>query len=299
MGVEVLPMTRSLLALPLSLALALASLGCSGTVGPEGTTTATAETAATRAPIAQPVHGPLKAFADALGEVPLTATQHATIEKMASDSETRHAAARAAHKDLMLAVADQVQAGAIDRAALQPKLTAMVTALQASQPADRAAFEALHALLTPDQRTAFVNALEARHTEHAGAMQGKRPMQQWATDLQLTEDQTKQIHDAMKARWQAAGHDGNGGPHEGAGGPGAGHMHQGKQLLEAFAKDRFVMDEVSPPKDVATHAQHMSDHVLGMAEIALPILTPAQRTLAAQKLRDQANGADGEMPGME
>lgn len=280
------------LALPLSLALAASSLGCTATVGPEGTATATPEATAARAPVAQSVHGPLKVVADALGDVPLTAAQRATVEKMATDTETRHAAARAAHKDLMLAVAGQVQAGAIDRTALAPKLAAIVSAMQAAQPADRAAFEQLHALLSPDQRVAFVDAMEARAGERKGAMHDKHPLQQWAADLQLTDDQKTQIHAAMKQRWQAAGHDGPGGPM-------AEHHQQGKQMLAAFTKDRFVMDEVSPPKDVAAHAQHMADHMLGLAEVALPILTPQQRALAAQKLRDRADSVDAELPGVE
>jgi hypothetical protein len=36
----------------------------------------------------------------------------------------------------------------------------------------------------------------------------------------------------------------------------------------------------------------MSDRVIGMAELALPILTPEQRALAAQKLRERAEPLD-------
>lgn len=276
-------------ALPLALAtlsLGGGSLGCSGTVTSEPVA-ASPDTATTRAPVAVSVKGHMKVIADALGDVPLTATQRATIEKMATDAEARHADAHAAHQALALAIAAQVEAGQIDRAALQPKIDALVAAVQRSQPADRAAFEQLHALLTPDQRVAFVDSVQARVSAKMGAMHDKHPLKQWATDLQLTDAQKTQIHDAIKARFQAMaqGHD-----HEA---PPWAHMHeQGAKLMAAFKQDRFVMDEVSPPKDVAAKAKAMSDHVLGLAETALPVLTPQQRAIAAQKIRERAAAGD-------
>ena len=124
----------------------------------------------TRAPVAQSAHGQVKLIGDALGDVPLTAAQRAELEQLATDAEARHAAARAAGKDMMLALAGQVEAGAIDRAALKAKVDAVSAALLASQPADRAGFQKLHDILGPDQRVAFVDAFEARAKERfAGA----------------------------------------------------------------------------------------------------------------------------------
>jgi hypothetical protein len=40
----------------------------------------------------------------------------------------------------------------------------------------------------------------------------------------------------------------------------------------------------------------MADHVIGLAEAALPVLTSDQRVTAAQKLRGRANATD---PGPE
>jgi Spy/CpxP family protein refolding chaperone len=290
-----MPMTRSfLLALPVALAFATPLLGCSGSVGSEPTTTAISpDTAgATRAPLATPLHGPLKVMADALADVPLTVSQRPVVEKLAADTATRHTASRAAHRDLMLAIAAQLQAGAIDRTSLQPKIDALGAALQAAQPADRASFEQLHALLTPDQRTAFVNAVEAHVADRVSAAQDKHPLHQWAVDLQLTDDQKAQIRAAMKEHWQEAAHDGNGAPW-------AEHRQQAKAMLTAFTQERFVMDEVSPAKDVAGRAQRMTARMLGIAEAALPVLTPQQRTLAAQKLRDRAETLEAESPSME
>jgi hypothetical protein len=272
------------LAFPLSLTLALPALGCGGSVA-SGQPVA-ADSAAIRAPVAQGAHGPLKVLGAALGDVQLRSTQRLEIEKMAVDAETRHADGRAARKDLMLAIAAQIAAGSIDRTSLQPKIDALVAALQKAQPDDRAAFEHLHAILGSDQRVAFVDALEARAHGRLRQMWAKRPMQEWADDLKLTDDQRSQLKTLFKQRFAAAHAAHDGAPW------GGGLMRRGAKILEAFKQDRFVMDEVIPAADVSHGAAAMSDRVIGMAELALPILTPEQRAIAAQKLRERADPLD-------
>ena len=286
-----MPMRSLLLALPVSLALSVGALGCSGTASTEPAVAAP-EGATTRAPVAQSTHGPLKVIGDALGDVPLTASQRTALEKLAADTEARHAESRAAHKDLTLAIAAQVQAGAIDRTVLQPKIDALVAALQKAQPADRASFEQLHAILSPDQRTAFVDAIEARISEKKGQMHERHGLKQWAADLNLSDDQKTQIKSALMQSWQAMGKGPAGAP------PWAEAKEHGAKVMAAFKQDRFVMDEVAPARDVSQKAQKMSDHILGLAEAALPVLTPQQRAIAAQKLRDRAESLEVDGPEM-
>jgi Spy/CpxP family protein refolding chaperone len=262
----------------LAVFLASAAVGCGGTVSSEPP--ATAETATTRAPVAVSAHGPVKLFGEALGDVPLTTTQRAALEQLATDAETRHAQVRAARQDLMTALAVQVEAGSIDRTALQPKLAAITAAMQASQPADRAAFEQLHAVLTPDQRTAFVDAVEAHAEPRKGAFMDRGGFKRLAQELQLTDDQKAQIKAAIMQKRQAEGDP----PRREL----RGAKHQGEAVMAAFKQDTFVLDQVSPAKDVGQQVSRMTDRILGIAEIAVPILTPAQRTLAAQKLRERA-----------
>jgi len=283
-------MLRRLL-VPLAITLATPALGCSGTVSTEAAV-ATPEGATTRAPVAQSTHGPLKLAGDALGDVPLTASQRTAIETLATATEARHVDDRAARKDLVLTLAAQVQAGQLDRAALQPKIDALVASLQKAQPADRTAFEQLHAILTADQRTAFVDAMQARIGERVGKAFEKHPLKQWAEDLGLTEDQRSQIKDALKQQWQASAQGHDGAP------PWAEAKERGAKVMTAFKQDRFVMDEVSPAMDVAAKARKMTDHMLGVAQVALPVLTPQQRAIAAQKLRDRAEGMEDVAPGM-
>src|SRR5579883_2649072 len=261
---------------PASLALA----ACGGSVAEQPT--ATADSAVTKAPVAQNAQGPVKMIGLALGEVPLRAAQRTEIEKLAADADARHATTKQARQALAEAVAQQVEAGKIDRAALQPKIDAVATAMEQVRPADRAAFERLHAILDADQRAAFVNALEAQVHAKMGEHPGKHHMHQWATDLKLTDDQKSQIHAIMKDRFAAMKSE-----HERHAKDGHDGAH-GKKMLEAFKQDRFVMDEVAPAVDVHAAAKKMSDRMLGFVEAVVPVLTPEQRTIAAQKIRTQA-----------
>ena len=260
-------------------------LGCGGTAATEPVSSAA--TAATRAPVAQTAHGPVKLLGDALGEVALTPAQRTEIEKLAGDAETRHAAARSARHDLTLALAAQVEAGSIDREALRPLLEAVVAAANASQPGDRAALERLHSILTPDQRAAFVDALEARVHQRMGDLRAKHPWKSWADDLNLSDEQRSQIKATMQAQFQAVK-----AAAQEAGGPWAARQ-RGAKVLSAFKQDRFVLDEVAPARDIGQQATRMSEHVLAMAEAALPVLTPDQRAIAAKKLRARATEVDG------
>jgi Spy/CpxP family protein refolding chaperone len=259
-------------------------LGCGGTTSSH----AVSIPGAVRAPIAQSSHGRVKLIGDALGDVPLTPEQRVDIEKLAADADARHESTRAARQQLLLAIADQVQAGTIDRVTLQPKVDSLVAATTQSQPADRAAFQQLHAVLGPDQRTAFVDALEARFGERANQVRERHPLRALAEELKLSDAQRSQIKAMVKRSFD--------------GGPGKGHdggawwvegRHRGAKLLHAFEQDRFVIDEVAPPVDLGRKAGTASDRFLGIASQVLPILTPEQRSIAAGKIRERA-ASDGD-----
>jgi Spy/CpxP family protein refolding chaperone len=272
------------LAFVLALSVAAPLTACGGSVSSEQAASAGSAVTA-RAPVAVSAHGPIRLLGDALGDVPLSPAQRSQIEQLATDAEARHADERAARSDLLNVIAAQVQSGALDRVALQPKIAAVAAAVQKAQPADRAAIERLHAILTPDQRVAFVDALKSRVHERVGKVRDAHPLKKIADDLQLTEDQRAQLRTALHAHFegQKGGHDG------GAGwGPG---MHRGAKVLSAFEQEHFVLDEVAPPLDVQNVVTQKSDHFLSATEAALPILTPGQRAIAAQKIRDRATGA--------
>ena len=281
-------------------ALSVVAVGCGGSVEQPQTQAS----AASKAPVAPQAHGVVRLIGDALGEVALRPDQRTELEKLTVVADQRHAAMAAGKKDLMLAVADQVEKGAIDRNALQPKIDRIVADLEKGRPDDSAALARVHAILDPEQRNAFADALESKfkgkhhgHKPHGeekgeagepgkrGPMAGMHAMKQLAEDLKLTDEQKSQIKDALKSA------------HEG-------HsfremrenMSQGKRALESFRSDKFDASAAAPPAEkLRERAATGTGRMIGVAEKVLPILTPEQRKLAAEKLRTMANGG-AEMP---
>ncbi len=291
---------RSSLVAPLALAAALSAgmLACSGAATGAEAPPATASSAATKAPVAEQSHGVVKVFADALSEVALRADQRAIVEKLAQETEARHAPLTKARAEIATTLAAQIEANAIDTGALQPKFDAATAAAEAAQQGDRDALQKLHDVLDATQRAAFVDALRASfHGGHRGPEGGMRPAD-WARELALTGDQQTRIRDLLmeqhkahegeaKARPDLASHDharGKGGPAE----PG--------EFLEAFKGDAFAIDAVSPKRDVRVEGRGMSEHVVAVVKTILPELTVEQRGKAASMVR--AYVADEHAPGL-
>jgi Spy/CpxP family protein refolding chaperone len=164
-----------------------------------------------------------------------------------------------------------------------------VNAASAAQPADRAAFQRLHDLLTPEQRGQLADAIKAQvhsrmgeHAEHADHHGKGGHLGMWAAELKLTDDQQAQIKAALHDQFEQSGE------HHGMHDLHQAHM-KGKEMLDAFKADNFTLP---PAEDVHAHAGAMADHFAKVAAAVLPILTPEQRTLAAQKLREKATSGD-------
>lgn len=296
--------SHALLSLAGALVLALAATGCSA-----GASTAAGPAAGTtQQAIATQEPGPLHAAGEAFAEVPLTSEQRTRIEALFRATEQRHAEAwkqsAAARKDLLLALADQVQAGAIDKAALQPKIEAAAAPWKAVREADRAALVELHGALSPEQRKAFVDAFPEKmrasfggkhghhegheghdgrdHAEMAGPL-GK--MGHAWKELDLTSDQKDKLKEAFRSEMG------------GAGGKSmreafAARREEGKKALESFKGDKFTGEGVFGGPD---KAHDRVEKMIHFAEVALPILTPEQRAKAATLLRQRAEHA-GEKP---
>jgi len=229
-----------------------------------------------------PEAGHLHFIRDALSKVTLRPDQKTQVETLVADAQARHATIRQAHQALASALADEVQAGTIDRAALQPQIDALTAAIEQSRPQDQAALARLHDLLDPAQRNQFVDAIEAEfhgggHHEGRGMM-----MRKWAADLNLSEQQREQIHAALKAKFQG----GQNGEKE--------HWREarenGKKWLESFRQDQFNATLPVAPAKIGGGIGKIVD----VAEAAVPILTPEQRAIAAQKLRTMPLGGNAQ-----
>jgi Spy/CpxP family protein refolding chaperone len=272
-------------AVSVSLALGVLALGgCSGTVATEAPAQA-ADGVATKAPLTTASHGRIKLAAEALGEVPLRADQRAQIEKLAATADAGQTAVRTARRDLMAAIADQIAAGQIDKTALQPKIDAIGTAALSTQATERAGLEQLHGILDASQRSLFVDTLrekiQARWQEHAGhaGHGGHEGMKARWAELNLSDAQEAQIKAIMKDEFS------------GTRGEWKNGFDRGQKTLEAFKGDTFVMDQVAPAIDMRAKSTEMAGRFVDIATKVLPILTPEQRALAAQKLQARAAAA--------
>jgi Spy/CpxP family protein refolding chaperone len=127
----------------------------------------------------------------------------------------------------------------------------------------------------------FVDALESQFRDrmHGGARPGLGHARQWATDLNLSDQQRDQIRTAvrskfegqreqMKEQWKAS-------------------REQGHQMLESFRQDQFTLDANSPELFGRDRIAGGVGKMIDFAEAAVPTLTPEQRAIAAQKIRTQ------------
>jgi Spy/CpxP family protein refolding chaperone len=290
---ETMMLVRSVLFSVALSGVAIGAVACGGTVEHSPQTTASA---LTKAPVGTGTHGMVRVVGDALGEVNLRPDQRVELEKLAQDAEARHAPMVERRKEVMLAVADQIEQGAIDRAALQVKIDTIAADMDKVGTDDRSALVKLHDVLDGDQRNAFVDALEkqmkAKHGEHG--MQRFARMKQLADDLKLTDAQRSQIHDIMRESFKDMHQGGPGeqGHHVPPGMIGARGYAPGKHLLDAFREDKLDVSKMGPPHAAKEMIGAGATHVMTIAEKILPILTPEQRKIAADKLRTAA--ASGE-----
>lgn len=257
-------------------AFAVASVGCSGAGAEQAPQTSA--NALSKAPVGANTHGFVKVVGDALGEVALRPEQRTELEKLAQEAEARHGSMAAGRKDLMLAFADQVEKGSIDRAALQPKIDRIAADVEKSRPGDQAAFARVHDVLDAEQRNAFVDALQARFKGHHGGKhhEGFGHMKQLADELQLTDAQKAQIKDAFGDVHH---------PRDGKGFEAArAKMQEGRKALETFRTDKFDVNALPKP-ELDKRVTEGTMRMVGIAEKVLPILTPEQRKIAADKLR--------------
>jgi len=232
--------------------------------------------------------GGMRLVRAALKKLDLTDAQRTQLQQLATAVKARHANTRARMKELALTVAGNIEDGRINRVALQTRLDALVAARQAVRPADRAAIEKLHAILTPAQRTQLVELIKQKLAKRAakhGGWQGHAGklgrLGKLAGDLQLTDQQKAQLRQAFVARHaKLAGQRGKGMAEAQA---------RMTRLLDAFKGERFSMAQAAPPVDLKARTKQLSDRVLGGLEVMLPVLTPAQRATLAGKVRTAAN----------
>jgi len=214
---------------------------------------------------------------DTLG---LSPEQKPAVEKVRSDLYARMEPARAAEQSLLGTLADGLAAGVLDPAKVEAAITQLTSAASGVHDASTDALNQLHAVLTPPQRAALVDKLEAHWSvwQRANGDESDH-LAQLTSDLTLTPDQVDKIRaiqaDATKAAPQFD-------PQEVAA-----HI---RAFDDAFRAQTFDAKGLTTGGPATTHmvgwgATHMAHFI----ESVSPLLTPEQRGKLAQVLRQHAN----------
>jgi Spy/CpxP family protein refolding chaperone len=214
---------------------------------------------------------------DTLGISP---DQQAAVEKIRRDLHARMDPARAAEQNLLNTLADGLAGGAIDLAKVDAAIGQLSNAAAGIYEASADALNQLHAVLTPPQRIALVDKLEAHWSvwQKANGEEGDQ-LAELASELDLAPGQVDRIRASLPMgmkvvpRFDAA---------------------EVSAYIQAFG-DAFK----APTFDARTLASggaaaaHMvgwgGAHMAHLVESVSPVLTPDQRAKFAQRLREHAS----------
>lgn len=234
-------------------------------------------------------HGGLVMFIamsiDSIGAAP---EQQDALAKIQADLRAKMQPAHDAEKAVLLALADGVAAGNVDDAKLEPTVAQLSTASANIHEAVVDSLNALYKALTPPQRQALVDKVWS-HFEvwnHANSPAGTSEkdaagghLAHFAEALGLSTEQTDKIHTAYAAdlgkrqpyvRSQADAHL--------------------KAFAAAFTSDHFDAKTLTTGGGVnAGMATWGITRTVLFYKAAAPVLTPEQRTKAAEELRHHAN----------
>jgi Spy/CpxP family protein refolding chaperone len=220
---------------------------------------------------------------EALSGITLRPEQTQAFQTMAADVDAKVTTVEQAKRDVLLRLTDAVEAGKVDEAALRTDAEQFVDAAAKASPVVRKAFEKLHDSLDPQQRKQFVANFHDALKQRAMAADPKQNLDEWSTSLKLTDDQKEKIG-AIFAEDDAA-------------------MEVARDraalVLAGFKEDVFTMDDLLPAASIRHRAERMIHRVIDVAARITAILTPEQRTEAANALRQRIVGKSSGEHGTE
>jgi Spy/CpxP family protein refolding chaperone len=212
--------------------------------------------------------GFVQIIGDALSEVSIDEEQRKTIESLGRVVTSYDQAVMDARRDLLLALADQIEAGKMDRNELADEVDALVAARKEANPVLFGALHILHGILDEGQREAFANALEARMDEKKELHESHEAFGAWASEIGLDEEQKDVIRAAME---EAA-------PLFSA------ERETMMELVDAFRGENFSPEYIVPLEETSHRVRERAEAMFKIAEVLANNHTPEQRTAAKEKL---------------
>jgi Spy/CpxP family protein refolding chaperone len=224
---------------------------------------------------------------DSLG---VSDAEKANIEKIQSDLLAKQEPVHTAQKNLLSVLGDGVAAGKIDDTKVTSAITQIDTASTASESASADALNQLHATLTPPERAALMQKLDAHwsvwkkaNADGPPPAAGKPANDRFTAlthDLDLSQDQSDKIRASVTAN-SASDKDPKFNP-----GDVDANM---KALSTAFQRDTFDAKTLNgAPLGDAHLASRGAKAMAKFYEAAVPILTADQRTKLASRLHDHS-----------
>jgi Spy/CpxP family protein refolding chaperone len=281
----------------------LASAACGGEAAngppptaPAGAQAATADDDTVAAELAEHHrhhHGGVAKFIemsiDTLGVPP---EQKAQIDKIQADLKARRAPVRDAERGLVASLADGIAAGTIDAAKVEAAITQVETTAAAAHEASVDALNQLHAALTPVQRAALIDKVQAHWAvwqeanlgeENAPGHEKKGHVAHLAEELGLTPDQVDKVRSSLHASAADV-------PHRLDPKEIDAHLNA---LASAFTSNTFDAKSLSTGQSASAHlAGAGAARMVHFYEAVVPVLTPEQRTKLAEHLREHQTHED-------
>jgi Spy/CpxP family protein refolding chaperone len=235
-------------------------------------------------------HGGFAMFiAMSLDLLGVTAEQSVTISKIQLDLYSEMKPAHDAEKKVLLTLAEGVASGHVDKAKVDSDAATLSAAASGLHDLVAASLDRLHETLTPPQRAALVDKVEAHfqvwsdvNSPEALAERDthRGHLAKLTTELALTPDQVEKVRAGIKSSTaDEAGHFK----------PAEADAHL-KAFSKAFASDTF--DARSLGKGAEANAEMAAwggRRVALFYEAVTPVLTPDQRTKLSALLRRHAN----------
>jgi Spy/CpxP family protein refolding chaperone len=232
-------------------------------------------------------HGGVTLFiAMSLDTLGVSPEQRAAVEKIRTDLHARLEPARTAEQTLVATLADGLTAGTIDVAKVDTGVAQVIAAASSVHESSAAALNSLHSVLTPVQRAALVDKVEAHWAiwqkanadESGSAKLDGGHLAMLATDLGLSPEQVEKIRaglgEGMKAVPRLD-------PQE---------IEAHLQAFgDAFRSESFDANALPAASRANAHMVGWgAAHLAHFVEVASPVLTPEQRVELAEHLREHA-----------
>jgi Spy/CpxP family protein refolding chaperone len=220
---------------------------------------------------------------DSLGVSP---DQRVAVEKIRNDLHAQMEPARSAEESLFATLSDGLAAGTIETTKVDAEIAQATSAAAATPGASAQALNDLHSALTPPQRAALADKVEAHwavwqranaEVTGAGNPDGAH-LARLTEDLGLSPDQVEKIRAGLDGATKGvAPRD----PREIAA--------YVRAFGDAFRTDRFDARELTMASEANAHMVGWGEsHLAHIVEAANPVLTPDQRTKLGERLREHA-----------